>query len=512
MSSLAIATVFPFVIAIFILLWKEDVTIPLVGGLVLGGIILSKFNPLLGLYSTARDLILGSLLNDRNIILLGIIVEVLVLFTLLNRYGYINVFTKKTSSRLQSSNQLEVVVFLSSLFVFIDRHLSSLLAGVFTKPMAEKKTLSPLKHAYLLNTVSSSISTLVPLTLLTPVILTGIGSGFKGLSIEYAPLKALYLSLPYQFFNTFSIFTAATLLVVKKDVFFMKRLISENSVEHRTLSFGLSINTRTRPEPRTAFYGVIGTLTILFGVITAGMLMNRGNIIMPAVQPLQNYGPLFVNAVFVSIIFILLYLIISRTTRYTELRDITAGRGAGIGQLHTTLLYIILAFSMEMLARRLSLGSNLLGGLVSKSITPRFIPMILFLLTCFVSFLSGSAPLSISALLPIALRIMSANMTDPQLVDRFIYASIGAVISGATFGDMNSPLSLNYIITTAVTSSGIRHRFVTQIGYSFIALGATVLFGYLLFALNLKPYVSIASGFLVIALLLMFLSSDRKKL
>jgi hypothetical protein len=81
-------------------------------------------------------------------------------------------------------------------------------------------------------------------------------------------------------------------------------------------------------------------------------------------------------------------------------------------------------------------------------------------------------------------------------------------IQGQALISQNSPLSLNYIITTAVTNSGIKKRFVTQIGYSFIALGATVLFGYLLFALNLKPYVSIASGFLVIALLLMFLSKD----
>jgi Na+/H+ antiporter NhaC len=511
MNNLGIATVFPFAIAIFVLLWQEDVKISLLGGLVLGGFILSKFNPLLGLYSTASDLVLGSLLNARNIILIGIIVGVLVLFSLLDRYGYINVFTKKATAGLKSSDQLEVIVYLSSLLVFIDRHLSSLLVGAFTKPMAEKKSLSPLKHAYLLNTVSSSISTLIPLTLLTPVILTGIGTAFKGLSIEFSPIKALYLSLPYQFFNIFSFFTAATLLVVKRDVLFMKRLTRDVEGDQRTLSFGLSINTRARPESRTAFYGVIAALAILFGVITGGLLMNRGNIIMPSVQPLQNYGPLFVNAIFVSIIFVLLYLILSRTTRYTELRNTTTGRGINIGYLHTTLLYIILAFSMEMLARRLSLGSNLMGGLVSNNIPARFIPLILFMLTCLVSFLSGSAPLTISALLPVALRIMSANMTDPQLVDRFIYATIGAVISGATFGDMNSPLSLNYIITTAVTNSGIRYRFVTQIGYSFIALGATVVFGYLLFTLNLKPYVSISSGFLIIALLLMFLSNTMKK-
>lgn len=510
MNSFGIATIVPFVIAISILLWQEDVIVPLLGGLVIGGIMLSKFNPLVGLYSTASDLVLGSLLNARNLILIVIIGEVLILFSLLSRYGYINSFTKKVARKLQSLDKLEITVFASSLLVFIDRHLSTLLAGIFTKPLVEKKSLSPLKHAYLLNTVSSSISTLVPITLLTPVILTGIGTAFKGLGIEFSPLRALYLSLPYQFYNIFSLFTAATLLVLKKDVLFMQRLTHVEPEGQKVLSFGLSPNTRAHPESRIAFYGVVGTLAVLFGVIAAGMLMNRRDIIIPTVQPLQNHGPLFVNALFVSIIFVLLYMILSRTARYTAWRDQVPGRGTLYGHLTTTLFYIVLVFSMEMLARRLSLGSNLLGGLVEKSLVASFIPLLIFVLACVVSFFSGSAPLTISALLPIALRITSVNMTDPQLVDQLIFATIGAVISGATFGDMNSPLSLNYIIATAVTNAGIRHRFVSQIGYSLVAFGATVVFGYLLFTLNLKPYVLVSSGFLGIALLLIFLSGGLK--
>jgi Na+/H+ antiporter NhaC len=499
------ATIVPFAVAIFLLLWQEDVLLPLLAGLLIGGIMLAKFNPLLGLYKTAGDLILGSMLGVQNIILLIIIAEVLILYAFLNRYGFINTFTKKTGKRLQTREKLETTVFLSSLFIFIDRHLSTLLAGIFTKPLIEKRPISPLKHAYLLNTVSSSVSTLIPLTIITPIVLTAIGSAFKGLGVEFSPLRALLLSLPFQFYNIFSLFTAVTLLILQKDTLFMKRRMEEEQSE-KILSFGLALNTRSQGNGTVAFYGVIATLGVLFGVITIGVLMNRKDIIIPTVQPLQNYGPLFINALFVSILFILLFLLISRTMRYAEWRDSKSLRTASHDRLIITLIYVVLASSMEVLARRIGLGSNILGGLTSAKMSANFIPLLIFVLSCLVSFLSGSSPLTISVLLPIALRIMSANMTDPLLVDRLIYATIGAVLSGATFGDMNSPLSLNYILATAATHAPIRNRFIAQIGYSIIAFGATVVFGFLLFTTGVKPYVSISSGFLVIALLLIFLT------
>ncbi len=507
MDNFGIATVIPFAAALFFLIWKEDAMLPLIGGLVLGGIMLSRFNPLLGLYSTAGELIFESLLSVRNIFIFSLTIEVLILFSLLNRYGYIRVFTDRIGKWLHSIDRLEITIFLSSLFIFIDRHLSSLLAGIFTKPLAERRGLSPLKHAYLLNTVSSSVSTLIPITVLTPVILTALGTSFKAQGIEFSALRALYLSLPYQFYSIFSLFTAFSLLVFKRDVLFMKQLILQEENGGTVLSFGLSVHTRIHPDSRVAFYGVTATLAVLFGTITAGVLANSRNTMLPSMHPHQSYGIVFVNALFIAIVFFLLYLFLSKTLRYADWKTFT---GNVYGKLALTLIYIILAFAIEMLARRLMLGTSLAGGLLQSRLSVRLIPMIIFVLSCIVSLLSGSSTFTISVILPIALKVMSANLSDPLLIDKHIYVTIAAVLSGAIFGDMNSPFSINYIISTAAVSAGIKNRFISQIGYSLVAFSATILFGYLLFAINAKPYVSISAGFLGIALLLMFLAGRIK--
>ncbi len=214
------------------------------------------------------------------------------------------------------------------------------------------------------------------------------------------------------------------------------------------------------------------------------------------------------NALFLGILFTFLYSLISRTVHY---RDWKTKNGITLNLLAVTLIYIVLALSVELLARKLSLGRILIGKWTNRNIPVTIIPMLLFILSSIVSFLSGSAHFTVTSIIPLGVRIMSSNMTDPLLVDHFIFASIGAVLSGAAFGDMNSPFSLNFIIATAATTSPIMRRFTTQIGYSLSAYAGTLIFGYLLFMLGVKPYVSISSGFLVIALAFMFFTNSLVK-
>jgi Na+/H+ antiporter NhaC len=502
MDSFGIVSIIPFAAAMFFLIWQEDIILPILGGLVLGGFMLSRFNPLLGLYTVGGELIFESLLNSRNITILAMTAAALILFALLNRFGYMLAFVKRIERWIDSGNKLEITILLSSLLIFIDRHLSSLLAGMFTKPLASRQRLSPLKHAYLLNTISSSVSTLIPITVLTPIILASIGTAFKAQGIEFSPMRALYLSLPYQFFNIFTLFTAVTLLVFKRDVLFMKRLTEAAGEDGRILSFGLQLNTKSTAESQVAFYGVVGSLVVLFATIA---FVYSRDAITSSVQPQKGYEIIFVNGLFVSIIFALIYIFISRTLTYREWKSISGKMNPMLSHI---LIYMLLSFAIQVLARRLSLGTSLAGLLQQSSLYMRFIPMIIFVIACIVSLLSGSAPLTISILLPVALKIMGANMADPMLIDRQVYATIGAVLSGATFGDMSSPFSINYIISSAAAGAGIKQRFISQIGYSLIAFAAAILFGYLLFTINVKPYVSISAGFLGIALLLIFLT-DR---
>ena len=102
-------------------------------------------------------------------------------------------------------------------------------------------------------------------------------------------------------------------------------------------------------------------------------------------------------------------------------------------------------------------------------------------------------------LIPMSFKAISHALPDPLIIDYFHYAVLGAIISGSSFGIINSPLSPIFIISTSVSESSIRSHFSSQIFYSVGALISAALFGYLITFFKITPYLSISIGIILIS-------------
>lgn len=533
MENHAIIALLPFVLAIFFALWQKDVVFPLLGGLFIGSFIASKFNPLFGFLNTAGTFIAGALSENFHVMTLLIIAEGIVLFTILNANGFITGFMETLPARFWNRTSLEITAALSSIVLFIDRHLGALLVGIFTRPLSltassgdgsengqktspEKERLASERLSYLINTASSSVATLIPFTTLTPVAVAGIGAAFVSLGIGYSPLKVFYRSIPYQFYNIFALFILMSTLLLKKDLLIFKKEISSASRTDRKanlirqanlmgdfVSLGCSVSEYNSSENpveaspsarRNAFYGFTGAAAVVFITIIAGLFTYRGGYETLAVLNVQNLQTLFVMALFSGIMFSTLFALVTKTKTYTSLKEI---KKSFSNRLVVTFVYIVLAMSFETLAAKTGLLTSISGSLKAGAVSPSIIPLIIFIISVLISFTSGSMLFTVSAVLPIAIRAASRQMTDPMIVDELVFATVGAVLSGASFGDANSPLSLTFIISSAASEASVSGHFKTQIGYSAMAFLLTLTAGYMLFLLNLKPYISLAAGFLL---------------
>jgi Na+/H+ antiporter NhaC len=502
----------PFALALFFLIWKEDLVFPVLGGLFIGSIIASKFNPYNGFINTFGALVNSALFENTNILTLVIVAEILILFSLLGVNGTLSAVTKTLAKRLVEKNRLEIAIAVSNAVVFIDRHLSSLLVGVFTKPFVEKKKLHPLKHSYLLNAVTSPLASLVPFTTLTPLILVGIGSAFAGLGMGFSPMKAFLRSLPYQYYNIFSLFIVLSTILLEKDVFLMKRYRDSalpegfRGPEGSHVSFGCSSVPRKTQDSQRAFYGFIGTIALVFAFVVIGLVLGRAGMREGRIPGLLQFQTIFTTSLFAGIVCALVYSFATKSTSYTELRE---KRSAVPKPYLAALFYLVLVLAVEAMAAKLAVSTSLMGFLAAGTHNPRSIPLLVFLFSSVISFLSGSMPFTVATVMPLAIRLVSHNMTDPLIVDSLLFAVIGAVLSGASFGDMNSPFSVNFILASAAAETSVTGHFRSQIGYAAIAFVVTIVAGYLLLMLNLKPYLSLSSGALLIGLV--FFGLNREK-
>jgi Na+/H+ antiporter NhaC len=501
LNNFGIIGLLPFILSIFFLLWKQDVILPLLGGLFLGAILSSRFNPLMGFLNISGSIITNTLTSTENIFLLIIIVESIILFSLLDKSGFFFSLRKLFSRIGKNGRRLEYLLLISGSALFIERNLSSLLVGIFSKPFVDSKSLSPCKHAYLVNTIGASLWTLVPITTFLPLGIAAIGSAFSSVGISYSPLAALYKSLSFQYYNIFSLFVALTTVILKKDILFMKRYESVSNTQGPVI-FGLGTHQPGKQKGDLSLYG--GAAAVFIFLATVVLLLSFGKAGKPE-WDFGSYQRTFIIALFSGIIFIFLFSLITRSVSYDRYMNWKDRKGA----LFFTLIYLVLSMSMAALARKLGLFS-IIGILRNTNLSYSLLPMLIFVGSSLVSFLSGSSLFTVATVTPLAVQITSLYLPHPLILDDVMFASIAASFSGATFGDINSPLSPLFIISTASSESPLFGHFTSQIGYSLVAFFVTIVFGYLFLILGLKPYLSISAGMLAIFVFFMLMNREVK--
>jgi Na+/H+ antiporter NhaC len=139
-----------------------------------------------------------------------------------------------------------------------------------------------------------------------------------------------------------------------------------------------------------------------------------------------------------------------------------------MGLVPVTLL-IILAFAIGQVSRELEMGPYLVS-LIEGTGGTWWMPAVVFLVACFVSFTLGSSWTTFAIVLPVALPLAEGLGLPSALM-------LGAVLSGGVFGDHASPLSDTSIISSMASACDHVDHVNTQMPYALaLAAASTVLF------------------------------------
>lgn len=154
-----------------------------------------------------------------------------------------------------------------------------------------------------------------------------------------------------------------------------------------------------------------------------------------------------------------LYLIVARALS----GEISVGEGTaklltGCGTMSNIVIIMILAYAFSNLLGDLGTAAYL-SGILIRFLTPAIFTPNAFLLTCLLSFSTGTSAGTIAIMMPILLPMaMSLNVHIPMIV--------GAVAGGAVFGDHTSPISDTTIMSCSSTGCDVVSHVKTQLPYS----------------------------------------------
>ena len=122
-----------------------------------------------------------------------------------------------------------------------------------------------------------------------------------------------------------------------------------------------------------------------------------------------------------------------------------------------------MAFAIGSLCKKLETGLYV-AGVASGLIGPGLVPFLVFLITCFIAFSTGTSWGTFAIMIPIAVPL--ARDMDANLL-----MAIAAVLGGGVFGDHCSPISDTTILSSMASATDHVDHVKTQLPYAGIAGG-----------------------------------------
>ncbi len=453
----------PPLIAIGLALWTRQVFLSLVAGIWVGTTILAGGNPVAGLGQMA-DVIVGVFAEPSNtkILLFSLLVGGLI--ALVQVSGGVAAFVQAVQKAgiAKTRRGVELLAWFTGLLVFVESSITSLIVGTLSRPFFDRLKLPREKLAYYCDATSAPVCMAIPLN--------GWGAFVLGLLLvqgqETNAVGTLISALPYNFFSILAILFALFLALTGWGFGAMRR------AEHRAATTGKLIREGSSPmiadevaglEPikpgAGRVYDFLIPVFVMIGMIFISLyITGEGNLMegSGSTAVLWAVGA----AVFVALIVYMiprqgeLLLPPAKTADY-----VIKGASGLVG----VVALLALAFALGQVSRDLEMGPYIVS-ILGENVWTWWLPALVFVIGCAVSFTLGSSWTTFAILIPLALPLAEGLGISEALM-------LGAVLSGGVYGDHASPLSDTSIISSMASACDHVDHVNTQLPYSALVAG-----------------------------------------
>jgi len=150
----------------------------------------------------------------------------------------------------------------------------------------------------------------------------------------------------------------------------------------------------------------------------------------------------------------------------------------GFGIMLTAVTILVLAWTISSVADTLGTG-NYVAGIAREYLSAELLPVLILFVAAFVAFTMGSSWATMGLVTPIAVPVATEFGTGFELVP----VAVGALFSGAIFGDHASPISDTTVLSATFSGADLIDHVRTQIPYAatvfLVVVGCYLLNGYL---------------------------------
>ncbi|WP_420459343.1 Na+/H+ antiporter NhaC family protein [Neolewinella sp.] len=481
-EQLGILTLLPPVIAIILAIATRQVFISLLAGIFLGYIILAEGNPWIGFLDTMQGLVdvFADAGNTRTIMFCAL-VGALIVF--MQRSGGVAGFIEAIDERLRSYEErkdgssrtvVQLLAWFTGVLIFVESSISVLTVGTLYRPIFDKLGLSREKLAYIADSSSAPSSILIPFNGWGAFIMTLLAAqGFDN------PFGTMMRAMGYNFYAFAAILLVPVVVLTGIEWGPMQRA-EQRARRGQTLNEGAtpvvdeeltSIEAKEGIPPRAVNMVIPIAVMVFFmpfmlaytGWAEARELLgpgaDAGAMLFQSIGSGSGSTAVLI-AVTLSILVSMVFYKVQGIFGIRESVDLVL---KGIAGLIPLALLMLLAFAIGALCRQLETGIYV-SEVAQGWLSPGLVPFLVFLVTCFIAFSTGTSWGTFAIMIPIAVpmaRDMDAN----------VLMAVAAVLGGGVFGDHCSPISDTTILSSMASSTDHIDHVKTQLPYAGLAGG-----------------------------------------
>ena len=508
----------PPLVAIVLAFKTKQVLPSLFAAIFVGATIIAGGNVFEGFSNTVTKYIAGSVASEWNAGIIVFDIGLGGMIGLVAASGGAKAIAEWLAKKAKTAKSGMAATWAMGLLIFFDDYSNTLLVGTTMRPLTDKLRISREKLAFLTDSTAAPVASMALISTWIAYEMGLLRDAFAAIGVEANIYSVFIQSIPFRFYSLIMLGFVLMIALTGRDYGPMLKAERRARYEGKLVADGstpLASKELTEMEikdgtPLRAINAILPVFTVIFMVIFGLYLTGKNAILGGDNQSLidaVNSSPFAFTTIrdiigsgstttammwaafsgsFVAFVLVLTQKILTFEEAMQAWID-------GAKSLVIAIFVLVMAWGIGSMCKDLGTAKYLVGLLEGK-ISASVIPLAVFILGCIIAFSTGTSWGTTAILMPIAVPL--AFTLSGGETGTILFATIGAVFTGAVFGDHCSPISDTTIMSSMSAASDHIDHVKTQIPYALTVAIIAVVVGYLPAALiGINPFISLLLGY-----------------
>ena len=523
-------SIIPPLIAIILALLLREVITSLFMGIFSGALIIGLYSDgfssiLLSFFSVIDTYILNALYDRSHISVIIFSMTIAGVVSVISRNGGMKGIVNRISPYAHNAKSGQLVIWFMGILIFFDDYANTLVVGNTMRPVSDRLRISREKLAYIVDSTAAPVAAIFFITTWIGAELGYIESGIAEIpAISESPYSIFLNSLSYSFYPILTLIFILMLILKQRD--FGSMFNAEQKARASTLitsdeAFEDTFDEFDEKEgvvPK-AFNALIPILVIVVGAVL-GMLFtgysesvwqNEGLGFFRKLSITIGNADSFIALLWSSVAGLFAAIILTLMQGMMKLGEAIETAIEGYKTMLPAMFILILAWSLAYVTEDMH-TATFLKGLWSSTMSPVFIPAIVFILSALVSFSTGSSWGTMAILYPLMLPAsyqiaVESGMGHEESMIIF-YNVVSVILAGSVFGDHCSPISDTTILSSLASSCNHIDHVRTQLPYALTVGVVSILIGSIPAAMGISTLILFPVAIAVLYTIIHFLGKE----